>query len=149
MTANANNLVEHTLYHGNKQVRVGNGMELSIKHNGLSQFSFPFTSQLLSLNHLLHVLEITKNLFSVSKFARDNNVFFEFHPNFCLVKYQVSKVAVLEGKLNGGMYAFDSSQIQLQKSAPSQASLSQSVTSRQSGLSVNCQVSVYVSDLKP
>ena len=113
VTANANNLVEHTPYYGNEQVH-GNGMRLSIKHIGLSQFSSPFTSQLLSLNYLLHVPKITKNLLSVSKFARDNNLFFEFHPNFCLVKDQVSKIVVLEGKLKGGLYAFDSSQIQLQ-----------------------------------
>ena len=43
VTANANNLVEHTPYYGNEQVR-GNGMRLSIKHIGLSQFSSPFTS---------------------------------------------------------------------------------------------------------
>ena len=102
----------------------------------------------MSLNHLLHVPEITKNLLSVSKFARDNNVFFEFHPNFCLIKDQVSKIVVLEGKLKDGMYAFDSSQIQLQKYAPSQVSLSQSVTSHQSDPRANCQVSVHVSDLQ-
>ena len=102
----------------------------------------------MSLNQLLHVPEITKNLLSVSKFARDNNVFFEFHPNFCLVKDQVSKIVVLEGKLKGGLYAFDSSQIQLQKSAPSQVSLSQSVTSHQFGPSANYQVFVHVSDLQ-
>ena len=102
----------------------------------------------MSLNHLLHVPEITKDLLSVSKFVRDNNVFFEFHPNFCLAKDQVSKIVVLEGKLKGVLYAFDSSQIQLQKYAPFQASLSQSVTSRQSGPSANSQVSVHVSDLK-
>ena len=38
--------------------------------------------------------------------------------------------------------------IQLQKFAPSQVSLSQSVTSHQSGPSANCQVSVHVSDLQ-
>ncbi|RVW60112.1 Retrovirus-related Pol polyprotein from transposon RE1 [Vitis vinifera] len=35
VTANANNLVEHTPYYGNEQVRVGNGMGISIKHIGL------------------------------------------------------------------------------------------------------------------
>ena len=36
VTTNANNLVEHTPYYGNEQVRVGNGMGISIKHIGLS-----------------------------------------------------------------------------------------------------------------
>ena len=148
VTTNANNLVEHTPYHGNEQVHVGNSMRLFIKHIGLSQFSSHFTSQFLSLNHILHVPKITKNLLSVSKFARENNVLFEFHPNFCLIKDQVSEIVVMEGKLKDGLYAFDSSQIQLQKSAPSQVSLSQNVTSRQSSPSANCQVFVHVLDLK-
>ena len=103
----------------------------------------------MSLNHLLHVPEITKNFLSVSKFAKDNNSFFEFHHNVCLVKDQVSKIVVIEGKLKGSLYAFDSSQIQLQKSVPSQASLSQSVTSYQFGPSVNCQMSIHVLYFKP
>uniref|UniRef100_A0A151UEF3 Uncharacterized protein n=1 Tax=Cajanus cajan TaxID=3821 RepID=A0A151UEF3_CAJCA len=40
----------------------------------------------LSLNNLLLVPSITKNLVSVSQFARDNDVFFEFHSNYCFVK---------------------------------------------------------------
>ncbi|KAL6343618.1 hypothetical protein AAG906_024983 [Vitis piasezkii] len=39
VTANANNMVEHTPYYGNEQVRVGNGMRLSIKHISLSNLS--------------------------------------------------------------------------------------------------------------
>ena len=35
VTANANNMVEHTPYYGNEQVRVGNGIRLSIKHISL------------------------------------------------------------------------------------------------------------------
>ena len=54
----------------------------------------------------------------------------------------------MDGKLKDGLYAFDSSQIQLQKYAPSQVSLSQNVTSRQSSPSANCQVFVHVLDLK-
>ena len=127
MTANANNLVEHIAYHGTEQVHIGNGMGLPIKRIGFPQFSSPFTSQILSLNHLIHVPEITKNLLSVFKFVKYNNVFFGFHPNICLVKDHVFKIVVLKGRIKGGLYAFDSSQIQLQKFVPSQASLSRSV----------------------
>ena len=43
VTANANNLVEHTTYHGNEQVHVGNGMRLTIKHIVFHNFSsLPF-----------------------------------------------------------------------------------------------------------
>ena len=88
-------------------------------------------------------------MLSVSKFAKDNNAFFKFHTNVCPVKDHVSKIVVIKGKLKGSLYAFDSSQIQLQKFAPSQASLSQSVTSCQFGPSVNSQMSIHVSYFKP
>ena len=99
MTANANNLVEHIAYHGTEQVHIGNGMGLPIKLIGFPQFSSLFSSQLLCLNHLIHVPEITKNLLSVFKFAKYNNVFFGFHPNICLVKDQVFKIVVLNGRM--------------------------------------------------
>lgn len=36
---------------------------------------------IFNLDSLMHVPNITKNLISVSKFAHDNNVFFEFYSN--------------------------------------------------------------------
>ena len=59
------------------------------------------------LHNLLHVPSITKNLISVSKFARDNHVFFEFHPNFCLVKSQANNDVLLYGNVGrDGLYEF-------------------------------------------
>jgi len=40
------------------------------------------------------------------KFARDNNVFFEFYPDFCNVKHQDSKVILLQGRIKDGIYVF-------------------------------------------
>lgn len=59
-----------------------------------------------SQNSLLHVLEITKNLLGVSKFARDNGVFFEFHPTFSVKDLQTKQI-LLEGKSKCGLYAFN------------------------------------------
>ena len=70
-------------------------------------FQSQFTSKLLSLNHLLHVPSITKNLLSVSKFAKDNVVYFEFFPNFCYVKDQASKEILMAGRVKNGLYVFD------------------------------------------
>ncbi|GAU22178.1 hypothetical protein TSUD_252060 [Trifolium subterraneum] len=58
VTPDPSNLSDTTYLLGSDQVLIGNGQ----------------------------VPAITKNLMSVSKFAQDNNVFFEFHPTFCLVK---------------------------------------------------------------
>lgn len=52
---------------------------------------------------------ITKNLRSVSLFAIDNQVFFEFHPNVCFVKSQGSNEVILKGLLKkDGLYKFRS-----------------------------------------
>ncbi|CAH9083274.1 unnamed protein product, partial [Cuscuta epithymum] len=60
---------------------MGNGQGLDIKSIGFSSFSSPYNpSYTLFLNKILHVPSITKNLLSVSQFAKDNRVFFEFHP---------------------------------------------------------------------
>ena len=50
-------------------------------HSHISNTSF-------HLKNLLYVPGLAKNLISVSKFAKDNNVFFEFHADQCLVKSQ-------------------------------------------------------------
>lgn len=62
----------------------------------------------LTLNNLLLVPKITKNLISVSQFARDNRVYFEFHPDFCLIKSQATSEVLLEGSLGkDGLYSFE------------------------------------------
>lgn len=56
---------------------------------------------------MLHTPSITQNLLGVSKFTKDNLVFFEFHPNVCFAKDQViKKVLLLQGFLKDGLYAF-------------------------------------------
>lgn len=67
--------------------------------------SNPHTS--LTLRNLLYVPSITTNLVSVSQFARDNRVFFEFHLYVCLVKSQETNQVLLQGCLDSdGLYKF-------------------------------------------
>lgn len=40
----------------------------------------------MKLNEILYVPDMAKNLLSIFKVTRDNNVLFEFHSDFCLVK---------------------------------------------------------------
>lgn len=64
-------------YQENENLQVGNGTGLEILHIGdsvLKSHSQP--SHAFLLKSLLHVPKITKNLISVSQFARDNRVFF-------------------------------------------------------------------------
>ena len=94
------------LYQGPDQIYIGNGQGLPIHSTSSSTFISPINSKLsLSLNQLLHVPTITK--YYVSKFALDNGVYFEFHPNYCFVKSQGVNEILLKG-LPGpdGLYVF-------------------------------------------
>ncbi|PON68903.1 hypothetical protein PanWU01x14_092200 [Parasponia andersonii] len=86
VTPDLTNLMTPITFSGSDKIRMGNGIGLSIQHIGSSNFPSQFHTKMLSLNDLLHVPLITKNLISVSKFAKDNKVFFEFHPTICFVK---------------------------------------------------------------
>ncbi|GAU41870.1 hypothetical protein TSUD_366180 [Trifolium subterraneum] len=69
--------------------------------------SLPGSDQVLMGNG--QVPSITKNLISVSRFAQDNKVFFEFHPTFCLVKSQATSEVLLQGIVGkDGLYRFAS-----------------------------------------
>lgn len=86
---------------------MANGDSTPIHHIGNSLFYSPNSETPLFLHKLLHVPHTSKNLLSVSQFAHDNNVFFEFHANSCYIKSQDTKQTLLEGKLRNGLYAFD------------------------------------------
>ena len=59
----------------------------------------------LCLTNLLHVPSLNKNLFSVSRFAHDTCVYFEFHPFVCFVKSQVDDSILLKWCLGSdGLY---------------------------------------------
>lgn len=63
---------------------MGNGVSTEILSIGSAVI--PTQQKLLHLSNVLCVLSIQKNLLFVSKFATDNNVFFEFHPSYCVTK---------------------------------------------------------------
>lgn len=73
----------------------------------LLSFNLHSNTKVLTLKHLLHVSSITKNLLSVSQFAKDNKVFFEFFPNYCCVRDQATHNILMQGRLEGGLYVFD------------------------------------------
>ncbi|KAL4383257.1 hypothetical protein GQ457_15G019520 [Hibiscus cannabinus] len=71
-------------YSGPGKLIVGNGVKIPISHVGQSMLLS--ASCPLQLTQVLHVPNITKNLLSVSKLARDNGVFVEFHAKTCMHK---------------------------------------------------------------
>ncbi|XP_019455094.1 PREDICTED: uncharacterized protein LOC109356216 [Lupinus angustifolius] len=110
ITSDPTFLHEPTEQFGPEHLYMGNGTKASISYAGHTSFPSPFSPHIsLSLNNLLLVPSITKNLISVSQFAKDNNCFFEFHPNECFVKSQDSNTILLKGSLTTeGLYAFPS-----------------------------------------
>ena len=102
------NLNSASEYNGGKLLHLGDGKGIKIKHVGNSIFS-PNSNPLsksLFINNLLHVPQISRNLLSVSQFAKDNGVIFEFHPTFCFVREQGTKEIILKGILDHGLYHF-------------------------------------------
>ena len=74
LTLDESNLHSSTEYNGQQQIYMGNGKGLSIHNIGQSFFHSPYLSKNLVLNKLLHVPSITKNLLSVSQFAKNLHV---------------------------------------------------------------------------
>ena len=66
----------------------------------------------LVLNNKLHVPFIIKNLISVSKFTKDNDVIAEFYSDCCLVKDKNMRKVLLKGTLKEGLYQLDVAKLQ-------------------------------------
>lgn len=97
-----NNVVDYT---GNECVIVGNGNTLHITSVGNTELVNG--ESLLKLNNMLFVPEITKNLVSVSKLAKDNNIFVDFHDSYCLVKDKGTGRVLMKRVLNDGLYQLE------------------------------------------
>ncbi|KAH9751439.1 reverse transcriptase Ty1/copia-type domain-containing protein [Citrus sinensis] len=100
-------LSKYSTYHGLEKLHVGNGMGLPIHNVGFVTVK-TLTTTPIYLNHILHVLTITKNLISISKLLADNNVFIEFYNHICFVKDKNSRITLLKGIARGGLYQVSS-----------------------------------------
>ncbi|XP_073025083.1 uncharacterized protein [Primulina eburnea] len=119
VTNDISNLSFGSEYSGGGKIHMRDGTCLPITHIGNSQLFSSLSSRALHLNRLLRVPLITKNLISVSKFASDNSVFFEFHPTFCTVKDRTTGKLLLKGMLHEGLYRFSlGKSVPLSSSAP-------------------------------
>ena len=80
----------------------GSGLPILISDSStLHTFSHP-----LHIKNILCALKIFKNLLSVSKFMRDNTCYFEFHPNYFIVKDLHTNQELLWGSIKDGLYCF-------------------------------------------
>ncbi|KAG8490330.1 hypothetical protein CXB51_015871 [Gossypium anomalum] len=100
VTPTMTNLTDVSPYTGTGQVSMGNGESVSIDNVGSSNILAG--SRLLRLRDVLHVPTVCKNLISVGQFAKDNNVYFEFHPVLCFVKDIQTRKTLLVGRIHDG-----------------------------------------------
>ncbi|KAD0157053.1 hypothetical protein E3N88_44702 [Mikania micrantha] len=96
-------------YYGEDNLHVGNGTALPILHIGSKRFFSP--NKTFSLTDILHVPQIKRNLLSVQKFCHDNDVFFEFHSTFFVVKDKFTRTTLLTGPSNDGLYSITLPQV--------------------------------------
>ena len=80
---------------------VGNGHSLAAKFISSSTIeSKCLPRSQLAIKNLLHIPNITKNLPSLSKFSKDNKVYFKFHANKYFIESKASNLVSLEGFLD-------------------------------------------------
>ncbi|MFS7926184.1 putative RNA-directed DNA polymerase [Helianthus anomalus] len=90
-------------YFGNDSLLIGDGNPLPIFQIGSSTiFSHNKT---FKLSDILHVPELKQNLLSVQKFCVDNDVFFEFHSSYFVVKDESTRTTLLMGPIEQGLYS--------------------------------------------
>jgi hypothetical protein len=94
-------------YNGFEQIKVGNGQGLDIHHTSLA--SLPSSNHTFTLQFLLHVPQIERNLISVNQFTKDNHVFIEFHPYCFRVKDLHTGTLLLQSLSKGGLYPWPTS----------------------------------------
>lgn len=106
VTGDLEKLTVRDRYKGQDQVHTASWAGMSISHIGHSIVKTP--SRDLHLKNILYVPNANKNLVFVHRLATDNSAFLEFHPNFFLIKNQVTKKTLLRGRCQQGLYSLPS-----------------------------------------
>ena len=102
VTADPSMMNQKTEYNGSEKLIIGNGQGLCISNIGSSHYNF--SNGNISLNKILHVPQITKNLLSIARITSDNNAIVEFISHCVFVKDKDSKRVLLRGVLKDGLY---------------------------------------------
>lgn len=87
-----------------KRVAIRNGDNMVITHTGKTTLHILVFNYKLSLNKILRVPEITKNLLSTSSLTFYNNIVVEFTKDKCFMKDKRLGKTLLEGALKHGLY---------------------------------------------
>jgi hypothetical protein len=71
----------------------------------------------LALNNVLHVPKISKHLLLVHKLSHGNNIFFEFHPWYFLIKDRATRNVLPKVKCESGLYPIKPADVEYIKQA--------------------------------
>uniref|UniRef100_A0A803PXS9 Integrase catalytic domain-containing protein n=1 Tax=Cannabis sativa TaxID=3483 RepID=A0A803PXS9_CANSA len=104
MTPNSQQLENKEDYKGKAKVTVGNGHYIPIMHIGSNSIDTNLSNHSLILKDILHVPSISKNLLSISKFTKDNNVLLVFDSSSWFVKDKRTNQVLLHGTLSEDLY---------------------------------------------
>jgi hypothetical protein len=102
ITSELDKLAIQDKYNGGEKVHTTSGAGMKISHAGKSFIHRPTCN--LQLCNILHVPKATKNLTYVHCFTLDNNVFFEIHPWFFLIKDWAMRNTLIKGRCHDGLY---------------------------------------------
>jgi hypothetical protein len=97
-----NNLTSFNVYEGPGRLQVDNDSHLLIQN--LAHCTLFSSNSFLNLNDVKHIPYITKNLISISKLTKDNDIILEFHPLVCIVKDHPMKQSLLQATKINGLY---------------------------------------------
>ncbi|BBH07832.1 transposable element gene [Prunus dulcis] len=92
---------------GTDDILIGDGSNLAITHIGSTSLKTPHHH--FTLNNVLCVPSMKKNLISISQFCTSNNVSIEFLPSTFLVKELQTGATVLKGQTKDGVYEWPNS----------------------------------------
>ncbi|KAJ9556983.1 hypothetical protein OSB04_011597 [Centaurea solstitialis] len=94
-TPDLSSIVNSEAYFSNNSLLVGDGSSIPIFHIGSSKLYSP--NKTFNLSNILNVPELKQNLLSVQKFCVDNDVLFEFHSSYFVVKDESTRTILLMG----------------------------------------------------
>ena len=107
VTSDLHNLSLHAPYSGSDDIMIGDGSTLPISHTGSTLLTTPTRN--LSLDNVLCVPSMKKNLISISQFCISNNISIEFLPYVFLVKDLLTGTILLRGQTRDGVYEWPTS----------------------------------------
>ena len=102
ITNDLNNLSLHTPYDGTEELIIGDGTGLHISHIG--SLTISYVSHSITLNNVLFVPSMSRNVVSISQLCRDNNASIEFLSHSFVVKDLKTGASLFQGPGKSGVY---------------------------------------------